>query len=369
LPKDWERVAEQAEASGQGGLTPLPLAAGPQWALRGTGVGFNSFTHIIKPLQRSPLFQLVLGAHALRLDWSGEQRRVTSVTYFDRATRCERRLAASAVIVAAGPLASTKLLLDSTCNDFPEGLGDTEGLLGRYLHDHPHDIGTVELDRPLSCLSQSVVLTRAPYQESTPLLAASCVLGSSSTWDKLWTVMPLGTKVFGVWIFGTMVPSYRNHVRLDSESKDEYGLPALNIHISYDERVQRSMAAARHRLVAVLESAGYRGTVWSSLPKLEPGLSIHYGGTVRMHSSRQHGMLNAWNRLHAVDNVVVADASCFTTGPEKNPTLTVMAIAARASHRLAEDLKRGAVMGGSAEARSVPLTASNVDGWPVLARG
>jgi choline dehydrogenase-like flavoprotein len=60
-----------------------------------------------------------------------------------------------------------------------------------------------------------------------------------------------------------------------------------------------------------------------------------------MHRSPKLGMLNAWYRLHAVDNVVVADASSFTTGPEKNPTLTVMAIAARAAHRLAEDLRTG----------------------------
>ena len=58
-----------------------------------------------------------------------------------------------------------------------------------------------------------------------------------------------------------------------------------------------------------------------------------------MHSSPNYGMLNAWNRLHAIDNVAVVDASCFTTGVEKNPTLTALALAARAGGRLARDLK------------------------------
>ena len=136
-----------------------------------------------------------------------------------------------------------------------------------------------------------------------------------------------------------MVPTADSHVGLHPALKDEFGLPRLDVHIRYDDEVQRTVAAARERLAAVLDAAGAGGIVRSSLPRLVPGMSKHYGGTVRMHASPKYGMLNAWNRLHAVDNVVVADASAFTTGPEKNPTLTAMALAARASHRLANDLR------------------------------
>jgi choline dehydrogenase-like flavoprotein len=136
-----------------------------------------------------------------------------------------------------------------------------------------------------------------------------------------------------------MIPSHQNYIRLAPQSKDEFGLPSLDVHIRYDEDVRQNLAKAHQRLVSVLDLAGHRSTIRSSLPTLTPGLSIHCGGTVRMHSSKQHGMLDAWNRLRSVKNVIVADASCFTTGPEKNPTLTVMAIAARASDRLADDLK------------------------------
>ena len=101
------------------------------------------------------------------------------------------------------------------------------------------------------------------------------------------------------------------------------------------------MSAAREHFLNLFERAGYRGSIRAVEPQLEPGASVHYGGTVRMHTSPEHGMLDAWNRLHAVPNVSVADASCFTTAVEKNPTLTSMAIAARAADRLADDLQRG----------------------------
>ena len=136
-----------------------------------------------------------------------------------------------------------------------------------------------------------------------------------------------------------MIPSDRNYVRLDAKTRDEFGLPRLDVHIRYDDDVIRNMASARRRLVDVLGAAGYAANVTPSAPTLTPGHSVHYGGTVRMHASKAHGMLDSFNRLHEVKNVLVTDASSFTTGPEKNPTLTVMAIAARASHQLAYDLK------------------------------
>ncbi len=75
--------------------------------------------------------------------------------------------------------------------------------------------------------------------------------------------------------------------------------------------------------------------------EIRPGSSVHYGGSVRMHADPAFGVLDAWNRVHEAPNVVVADSSCFTTGPEKNPTLTAMAIAARAADHLADEVLTG----------------------------
>jgi choline dehydrogenase-like flavoprotein len=338
LPADWQRIAPYAHELGHG-FTTVPLATGHRWLVSRTGAPFNSFTTIVRKLRGSPHFKLLLGAHALHLEWNGAKKKVDSVVYFDRTAKCERRLSAAAVVVAAGPLASTKLLLDSDSADFPEGLGNTEGVLGRYLHDHAHEWYLIELEQPLRRLGHTAYLTRADYATSEPLLGAGCVLGNATTRDKVLALAPTRTHQFGVATFGTTIPSERNWVGRHPTEKGEFGLPKLDLHIRFDDAVQRNMAHARERLVAVLESAGYRARIRGELPTFKPGGSVHFGGTIRMHDSPHYGMLNRWGRLHVVDNVVVADASCFTTGPEKNPTPTAMALAARAADCLASDLK------------------------------
>jgi choline dehydrogenase-like flavoprotein len=317
----------------------LPLADGPPWMLVRRGTAFNSFTNIVRPLLRSPHFKLITGAHVLRLEWSAAKKQVSAVIYHNRADGSQHRLAAAAVVIACGPLNSTKLLFDSACPDFPEGLGNTEGLLGAYLHDHPRDWWAFDLEKPISRLSPAAYLTRAPYAESSPLLATSWTLGLASKQDKILSLTPLKGRTVGVQVFGTMVPQAHHYVRPHRCKTDEFGLPILDICIRFDTEVLDTMVAARARLLEIMDNAGYRCTLHEALPRLLPGSSAHYGGTVRMHSSRKYGVTDAWSRLHDVPNVSVADASCFTTNSEKNPTLTAMALAARAAHRIADDLK------------------------------
>jgi len=338
LPRDWAPVAAAAAKFGHG-LTPTPLANGPRWLLTRSGAPFNSYWRIISRLARSPLFTCVLGAHALQLEWDGAAKRVRSVVYSDRASGEQRRADCAAVVVAGGPLRSTKLLLDSTSADFPEGLGNTDGVLGRYLHDHAQQVYFAYLDRPLARLAHTAHLTRAPYAESAPLQAASCTIGSITLRDKVLAALPTSSTRFGVVSFGTMVPVESNFVRPHREVKDDFGMPQLDVHIAFDERAQRTMNTARDRLIAIFAATGVQAQLEERIPVLVPGASVHYGGTVRMHNSPSYGMLNGWNRLHAVSNVVVADASAFTTGVEKNPTLTAMALAMRAADHLADELK------------------------------
>ena len=89
----------------------------------------------------------------------------------------------------------------------------------------------------------------------------------------------------------------------------------------------------------LMQDAGHRGTIREIVHTLFPGTAKHYGGAARMHASPKFGVTDAFNRLHDIPNVLVVDASCFTTGAEKNPTLTVMALAARSADRLARDLR------------------------------
>jgi choline dehydrogenase-like flavoprotein len=339
LPAEWQKIAAVAARAGHG-LAPMPLSDGPSWSVARTGVGFNSFTHVVRPLQRRPNFDLRLGAHVLRLEWCGDSRTVTSVVYRDRATGADERIAVAGVVLAAGPLGSTRLLLNSTCSDFPEGLGNIEGLLGRYLHEHPSQWFPLELrNSKLPRLVQAAYFTRGPVAEAAPLLGAGCTIGFVSTSDKLWSALPIPGDRFGVLVFGTMVPVESNSLRLHCSERDQFGLPTLSAHIEYAADELENLSTARAKLAAILEASGHACSVPRFVPDPRPGSSVHYGGTVRMHASPKYGVLDGWNRVHAVDNVVVADASTFTTGVEKNPTLTAMALAARASERLVQDLK------------------------------
>jgi len=340
LPAHWQAIGRHAEKAGRG-FTVLPSATGSPWLFLRRGTFFNSFRQLVTNLLRSPLFSLRLGAHAIRLEWDGALKKVDGVIYIDRTTGLEQRLAAEAIVVAAGPLASTRLLLNSTSADFPHGLGDTEGLLGRYLHDHVQQWANVDFDGPMPRLDPPAYLTRADYRRSEPLLAASCTLGfgSSKPIERLLARTPIKAKTFGVVLFGSMIPSPSNHVRLDSTLQDRFGQSQLKIQICHSDDAERTLTASREDLLTILEAAGYQAMIRGVFTK-PPGHSVHYGGTVRMHHSPQYGMLNGWNRMHAVNNVAVVDASSFTTGPEKNPVPTAMALAARAADRLVEDLKR-----------------------------
>jgi choline dehydrogenase-like flavoprotein len=342
LPPAWQTVARQAERLGQG-LVYAPLADGPNWMVRRSAVAFNSFERIVSRLVSDPHFELRLGAHVQRLMWNGERGQVDGVEYIDRATNSSHHLDASAVVVAAGPLASPKLLLQSSATGFPGGLGNRNGVLGRYLHDHPKDWCVLELDRPLPRLDQPLHLSRIAYAQSSPLLGASLTVGPLSRWDRLLSLTGATTTRFGLVTFATMRPEEHNYVRLDSGKRDQFGMPVLDIHIRYADEVAQTIAASHQRLHQILKQAGLRASLECPLTRLAPGWAAHFGGAVRMHDSPEHGVLNRWNRMHEVDNVAVVDASSFTTGVEKNPTLTAMALSARAANRLAHDLKSGNV--------------------------
>lgn len=338
LPADWHAVVQTAVRHGQG-FTVLPLADGPPFMVVRRGTAFNSFANIIRPLLRSPQFELLSGAHALRLTYNPATGRVSGVIYHDRATRTEKRISAVAVVVACGPLNSAKLLFDSANETFPEGLGNTHDVLGRYLHDHPREWWPVVLERPLSPLAPSGYLTRKPHATSDPLLATSWTVGTVTLLDKLRSFTPLKTTLFGVQVFGTMVPKEKYYVKPHAAQKDEFGQPILDIHLKFAPNELANMVDARQHFLDLMAEAGFPGTIPGVEPQLHPGTAVHYGGVVRMHANPRYGMLDEWNRLHAVSNVYVTDASSFTTGSEKNPTLTAMALSARAAHHLAEVYK------------------------------
>jgi len=184
-------------------------------------------------------------------------------------------------------------------------------------------------------------LTRRPYHDSAPLLASSWTIGTVGWRDKLVSLTPGKTHTVGVQVFGTMRPTEDRYVQPHQSKTDAFGFPQLDVSIRFSDDEVQNVVASRQHFLDLMAEAGYPGRLLPVEPQLRPGVAVHFGGTARMHRSRRYGVLDQWNRPFDVSNVIVTDASCFTTNTEKNPTLTAMAVSARAAHRLADDLKTG----------------------------
>jgi choline dehydrogenase-like flavoprotein len=137
-----------------------------------------------------------------------------------------------------------------------------------------------------------------------------------------------------------MAPTKDDWISLEPEKGREAGGTGLNLHVRHPPEAREALDKARDDLTSILDRAGLRPRVrtWHVEPV---GNSRHYGGSCRMHAKPEYGMIDGWNRIYDVPNVAVVDSSAFTTGPEKNPVLTAMAISARASDRLATELRAG----------------------------
>ena len=337
LAKDWSGLIAQASARGHG-LVALPKAYGAEWTATRAATPFNSYVRLLAGIPRSPQFDIVFGARATRLEWSQDLGRVVRVHYADE-MGVEHSVAASAVVVAAGALSSSRLLLESRSDRFPDGLGNEHGVLGRYLHDHPLGKLELELNRPLS-IHPPAYLTRAPYGETPPLCGVGSILWSGTgTRVRSWLRLQRDkSALVGFNLFGTMTPAEKTQMTLQPAVSGR--ATPVAVQLRFDETCLREMDKARDRLLEILEAAGLRPRVKQWFVE-RPGWAVHFGGTARMHASAGHGVVDGFCRVHGVPNVRVVDSACFTTGPEKNPTLTAMAIAARACRHLAEELRAG----------------------------
>lgn len=340
LAEDWAAIAAEAGRQGRSVLA-VPYVFGRDTTVTMSGTVFNAFVRLIRPLERQRRVTVRYDAKVQRLEWSPRTRRVDAVVYRDARTNEEHRLPCAAVVLAAGAINTPKILLESEGSEFPAGLGNTEDVLGRYLHDHPVAKIMIDLEREIS-IHPAGYVSRPPLARTPPLYAAQ---------SAQWTGVGLLAKSIlgrtpgklpwtGFSIFGTMPPVRENRVSLDRSKRMPDGSGSIALHIEHPPQSERTLDETRDELLDALRVArfGPRVRVW----KVEnPGSANHYAGTCRMHSSPRFGMLNGKSRLHAVPNVVVADSAAFTTGPEKNPVLTAMALSARASEMLADDLLTG----------------------------
>jgi choline dehydrogenase-like flavoprotein len=139
---------------------------------------------------------------------------------------------------------------------------------------------------------------------------------------------------------GETIPKEDNHVRLSNDKKDEWGIPLLITSVGYDENDEKSMKDFLDQGEEMLNKAGCKN-INRMDSKQAPGLDIHEVGGVRMGHDPKTSLLNKWNQLHNCKNVFVTDGACMTSTATQNPSLTFMAITARAADHAVSELKKG----------------------------
>jgi choline dehydrogenase-like flavoprotein len=156
--------------------------------------------------------------------------------------------------------------------------------------------------------------------------------------DKVRSQIPYA---FNIYAQGECLPRHDNYVTLDPEKKDAWGIPALHIHASYGENEHAMAKAMRDHLGEIMDALKLEDR---TPPRDELnifGKNIHECGTARMGNDPKTSVLNAYNQVHDVKNVFVTDGACFVTQGCSEPTLTIMAISARAADYIAEQFRKG----------------------------
>jgi choline dehydrogenase-like flavoprotein len=147
---------------------------------------------------------------------------------------------------------------------------------------------------------------------------------------------------FSMTTMGEVLPRYENHVRIDKNVKDEWGIPALHIQHKYTDNEFEMAKDSMNTAAELCHAAGFEVLAkhWEMVP---PGESIHELGSCRMGDNPKTSVLNQFNQSHDIKNLFVVDGSAFVSGGSQNPTLTISALAIRASEYLAEQMRRGEI--------------------------
>ena len=154
------------------------------------------------------------------------------------------------------------------------------------------------------------------------------------------TSAPLGPWNVGSQCMGETIPKETNYVNLDNDKKDEWGMPLINFSVVFDDNDEKMIKDFMEQYTEMYEKAGFTD-IKATDSKQAPGLDIHEMGGVRMGKDPKTSLLNEWNQLHACKNVFVSDGACMTSTSTQNPSLTYMALAARAADYAVEQMKKG----------------------------
>ena len=284
-------------------------------------------------------------------------QKAKGVRVIDAITKKATEYFAKIIFVNASTLNTNLILLNSISKRFPNGLGNDNGLLGKYIAFHNYR-GSLSakvdgnLDqyyygrRPTQPMMPNF---RNVYKQETDFLRGYMVFfgagRSKASAEGIGAEFKDKSTELGGWhvsmmMQGETIPKESNHVRLSTDQVDEWGIPQLITSIGYDENDERLLKDFLQVGSELLDAAGCKNiSSWDS--KQSPGLDIHEMGGVRMGNDPKTSLLNSWNQLHHCKNVFVTDGACMTSTSTQNPSLTFMALTARAANYAVAALKKG----------------------------
>jgi choline dehydrogenase-like flavoprotein len=289
--------------------------------------------------------------------------RAAGVRVIDARTKAATDYFARVVFLNASALATTGILLNSACRQHPGGFGNGSGVLGHYLMDHHAAVGAQGVhpgfrDRYFSGRrSTSVYVPRfrnvsaATRQARFTRGYAYEVYTGRAGWKDAGDAPGIGAEFkaslsrpgpWTLWMegYGETLPRVENRVSLSRETRDQWGLPTLDIEMAFGANEQAMREDMAEQAAAIARAGGFEDvTTFDHTPI--PGAVIHEMGTARMGADPKQSVVNRFNQVHEAPNVFVTDGACMTSTACQNPSLTYMALTARAATFAIEELKAG----------------------------
>jgi choline dehydrogenase-like flavoprotein len=293
--------------------------------------------------------------------YDDKKGKATGVRVIDANTKEVFEYYAPVIFVNAGALNTNLILLNSVSVRFPHGLGNDNGLLGKFVAFHNyrgHISGEYDGFKDSTTDGRSPTSAYIPrfrnlHRQETDFLRGYAAGFSAHRYFNRGTE-GFGTKLkdnllsseLGPWhvgshMMGETIPKETSTVSLSGDKKDEWGIPQLVINMSYDENDEKMLKDFFEQMTEMYTAAGFTNIKTSDSGQA-PGLDIHEMGGVRMGKDPRTSLLNKWNQLHACTNVFVTDGACMTSTSTQNPSLTYMALTARAVDYAVTQLKKNA---------------------------
>ncbi len=293
-----------------------------------------------------------------RVLYDEHKQRATGIEALDMATGETRDYKARLIFLNAATVATTFILLNSTSNRFPNGLGNSSDQIGRNLMDHHKCQGfSARVEgfedryykgrRPVGIY---IPRFRNVNEKTSAFLRGYGIQGGAGREGTGRPVETIGAELKealsepGSWTigfsgYGECLPYQENRITINKSKTDKWGRPTLNIDCEFKENersMQKDIAVA---VTEMMEAAGYKDLKADATMSF-PGNANHEMGTARMGTDPRTSVLNSFNQMHDVKNVFITDGSCMTSSSCVNPSLTYMALTARACEYAANLLKR-----------------------------